>query len=67
MSTLTEIEEAIEQLPVQQVEELAAWLGQRLPHKTARPRVEDWIGRARGAARAGVTTDDVMALTRGEE
>jgi hypothetical protein len=28
--------------------------------------VERWLAGARGAAKAGVTTDEVMALTRGE-
>jgi hypothetical protein len=28
--------------------------------------VERWLAAARGAARPGVTTDEVMALTRGE-
>jgi len=28
--------------------------------------VEQWLGGARGAAKAGVTTDEVMGLTRGE-
>lgn len=28
--------------------------------------VEQWLAGARGAAKAGVTTDEVMGLTRGE-
>ena len=33
-----------------------------MPHGTT----ERWLARARGAAKPGVTTDEVMALTRGE-
>jgi hypothetical protein len=32
----------------------------------SQPRADAWLLHARGAARLGVTTDDVMALTRGE-
>jgi hypothetical protein len=31
------------------------------------PPDDAWLGRARGAARSGVTTASIMALTRGEE
>ena len=30
-------------------------------------RVDAWLERARGTARAGIRTDEVMALTRGEQ
>jgi len=67
MSTLSEIEAAIQNLPDSQVEELASWLeglrGRRVPPA----QFERWLERAQGAARAGVTTKDVMTLTRGEE
>ena len=67
MSSITEIEAAIEKLPAGQVEELADWLA-ALRVRRATPRsVEEWLERARGAAVRGVTTADVMALTRGEE
>jgi phosphoserine phosphatase len=52
METITEIEDAIEKLPYPQVEELAAWIE---------------AFRARRAAPPGVTTENIMALTRGEE
>ncbi len=62
-----EIEAAIERLPEPQVDELAAWLETFRVRRTNRPPVESWLNRAVGAARPGVTTADVMALTRGEE
>lgn len=65
MSTLGEIEAAIEHLPARQVEELAAWLDQRRSVRGVEPRsAEAWLERARGAAAPGMTTDAVMALTR---
>ena len=68
MSTLGEIEAAIEHLPARQVEELAVWLDQRRSvTRIEPPSAEAWLERARGAATPGVTTDAVMALTRGEK
>lgn len=67
MTTVTEIEKAIELLPTPQVDELAAWLeAHRLQRRLPLP-VESWLAQARGAARPGVTTSEVMSLTRGEE
>ena len=67
MSTIADIEAAIENLPAPQVEELAGWLETlRLRRETPAP-VERWLEDARGAARPEVTTKGVMALTRGEE
>jgi hypothetical protein len=67
MSTIAEIEAAIERLPVTQVEELAIWLEAYRARRAAPLAVEAWLERARGAALPGVTTADVMALTRDEE
>ena len=67
MSTITEIEAAIERLPEPQVDELAAWLETLRVRRTNPPPVESWLSGAVGAAKPGVTTADVMALTRGEE
>lgn len=66
MSSVTEIEAAIEKLPEPQIEQLAIWLEtfRQRRGKTLPPEI--WLARARGAARQGVKTDDVMALTRGE-
>lgn len=66
MNTIAEIESAIERLPAPQVAELAVWLDQFRVRCAIRPPVEDWLERARGAARPGVTTAEVTALTRGE-
>jgi hypothetical protein len=68
MTTIGEIETAIESLPLPQVEELAVWLEAfRARSGTTPPHVENWLKQARGAARPGVTTEEVMALTRGDE
>ena len=67
MNTLGEIESAIERLPAPQVAELAAWLEHFRLQRRMQPLDGAWLERARGAARPGVTTEGVMALTRGEE
>ena len=67
MSTITEIESAIERLPEPQVDELAIWLEAHRAQRVASLPAEAWLNRARGAARPDVTTDDVMTLTRGDE
>jgi hypothetical protein len=67
MSSIAEIESAIEKLPSPQVEELAGWLEMLRVRRATPPPVESWLERARGAARPGETTANVMALTRGEE
>lgn len=67
MSTVDEIETAIERLPTPQVDELAAWLEAHRARRTALLAAEAWLKQARGVALPGVTTAGVMALTRGEE
>jgi hypothetical protein len=67
MSTIAEIEAAIEKLPSPQVEELAHWLDMLRQRRATPPACDDWFKRARGAAREGVTTAAVMAMTRGEQ
>ena len=66
MSSIAEIEIAIEKLPAPQVDELASWLEKLRVQRATPPPVEDWLQRARGAAAPGVTTAKIMALTRGE-
>lgn len=67
MSSIAEIENAIEKLPASLVNELSGWL-ETLRSKRATPApVETWLQCARGAARSGETTGKVMALLRGEE
>lgn len=67
MNTIAEIESAIKRLPAPQVAELAAWLEQFRQRGDAQPPAEAWLETARGVARPGVTTEDVLTLTRGEE
>jgi hypothetical protein len=67
MSSVIEIENAIEKLPAPQVDELAGWLEKFRGRRATPPSVESWLQHARGAARPGETTAKVMALTRGEE
>jgi hypothetical protein len=67
MSTIADIEAAIENLAAPQVEELAGWLETFRLRRATPATVKRWLDDARGAARPGVTTAGVMALTRGEE
>jgi hypothetical protein len=67
MSTIADIEAAIENLPARQVEELAGWLEMLRLRRASPAPVERWLEEARGGACQGVTTASVMALTRGEE
>jgi hypothetical protein len=67
MSSISEIESAIEKLPAPLVDELAAWLEAFRGRRATPTPVESWLERARGAALPGETTANVMALTRGEE
>lgn len=67
MSTIAEIEVAIERLAQPEIEELAAWLEEHRARRAALLTADTWLQRARGAALPDVTTADVMALTRDEE
>ena len=67
MSNIAEIEAAIANLPKPQVDQLAQWLETFRQRRVTPPPVESWLKHARGAARTGINTDEVMALTRGEE
>ena len=67
MSSIVEIEKAIEKLPDRQVDELVGWLEVFRGKRAKTLPVENWLERARGAARPGETTAKVMALSRGEE
>ena len=67
MSSIGEIENAIEKLPAPQVDELAGWLETLRVRRATPAAVESWLQRARGAALPGETTAKVLALTRGEE
>lgn len=58
-----------EQLPEAErveVADFARFLLDRNTSAAPRGAMEHWLATAQGAARPGVTTDQVMALTRGE-
>ena len=67
MSSIAEIEHAIENLPAPQVDELAGWLAALREKRATPPPLESWLQHARGAAQPGTTTAQIMALTRDEE
>ena len=71
MSTLAEIENAIETLPEPQVEELAMWLEQRrLQKAAASAEMENFkacLAASVGIAKGKFTTDERMRETRGED
>ena len=67
MSSVAEIEDAIENLPTHQVDELARWLETLRARRASSPSVENWLTKARGVALKNTTTAQVMNLTRAEE
>lgn len=67
MDDLNEIEAAIKKLSQTQFERLAAWMQAFRTRRQTPSHVEAWLKRAVGAAIPGVTTDDVLKMTRGEE
>jgi hypothetical protein len=66
MKTIKEIENAIEGLSAAEVVELAAWIERLQARGTVLPAAQAWLEHARGTAAPGVTTEGVMALTRGD-
>jgi hypothetical protein len=64
MSTIAEIEAAIEKLSASQINELADWLDTLRSRRPTVAQVEIWLQQARGSATQDVTTASVMALTR---
>ena len=67
MSSVAEIEAAIEKLPVPQVDQLAHWLEVFLQRRVSTPALENWLLNAKGAAVPDAQTQAIMNLTRGEE
>lgn len=67
MNTIAEIEVAIKHLSASQVDELAIWLEAFRARRATPSPAEAWLEHARGAALPGLTTMEVMTLTRGEE
>jgi hypothetical protein len=66
MTTLNDIEAAIEKLPPPQVDELANWLEALRARRGSTQTIEVWLDRARGAAKPDVTTSRVLNETRGD-
>ena len=66
MSSIAEIESAIEKLSAPDLDELADWLELFRLQRETLPEIETWLAQARGAALSGTTTAEVMKLTRGE-
>jgi hypothetical protein len=67
MDKIAEIEAAIETLPAAEVDQLALWLESLRQRRLSLPSVDSWLQQARGAAVPGVRTEDMLALTRGDE
>jgi hypothetical protein len=67
MSSVAEIEAAIEKLPLPQVDQLAHWLESFLQRRVSTPALENWLLNAKGAAVLDSQTQAIMNLTRGEE
>ncbi len=71
MSTFAEIKAAVSELPATQQQELYAMLKTRVEAPSEKgltpEEFEEWYKKARGAGLPGVTTDEIMAMTRGEE
>jgi hypothetical protein len=67
MSSVAEIEAAIEKMSVPQVEQLAHWLEGFLQRRVSTPALENWLLNAKGAVVPDAQTQAIMKLTRGEE
>jgi hypothetical protein len=67
MSSVAEIEAAIEKLPVPEVDQLAHWLEGFLQRRVSTPALGTWLLNAKGAAVPDAQTQAIMNLTRGEE
>ena len=65
MSSRIEIQKEIEQLPQSELLELARWINEQVPPEPS-AAYKEWIKTACGAGVPGVTTEQVMELTRGE-
>ncbi len=64
MSTISEIEAAIELLPQPQVEELAAWIEKFRTRRSTSAPIDRWLA---SATKPGITTAEIMSLTRSDE
>jgi len=67
MTTITGIEKAVSHLPSSQLEKLAPGLEDYRSCQRSPIYVDAWLKRAVGAAKPGMTTAELMSLTRGDE
>lgn len=67
MDDMDKIKADIERLTPAELEQLGKWVAELCVRRATPPHVEKWLKRAVGAAIPGVTTDDVMKMTRGED
>ena len=68
MSTLAEIEQAIEKLPPAQWEEIRRWMEAHAPEPPReKADFQRVLAESVGIATSGLSTDDIMRMTRGEE
>ena len=66
MSTVSEIEAAIESLSAADFDELAAWMVAKSSLVPSPAETERWLQQAVGVAKEGASTDTLMDLSRGE-
>ncbi len=67
MSSVAEIEAAIEKLPAQQVNQLATWFESFRQRRPSDAVIQNWLNSARGKATPGSETLQIQKLTRSEE
>jgi hypothetical protein len=68
MSNVAEIEQAIEKLPPEQWEEIRRWMATHAPvPQREKADFERVLAESVGIATSGLSTDEIMRLTRGEE
>jgi hypothetical protein len=67
VSSVAEIEAAIEKLPDQEVHQLATWFESFRQRRPSDVVVQNWLNRARGKATPGSQTLQIQKLTRSEE
>ena len=67
MSTLAEIEAAIEKLPPEQWTEIRRWMDEHAPRTSGPVDFARVLARSIGTATTGLSTADIMRMTRGED
>jgi len=67
VSSIAEIEAAIEKLPAQQVNQLATWFESFRQRRPSDAVIQNWLNSARGKATPGSETLQIQKLTRSEE